>query len=245
MEATHRQAKAARLEDERALNNARETAVIAKLFHGLDPASCPRCETPVSADRRAGETSDHRCAVCASRLTDDDDATADVITEREEALKASRAAEAQSLRALEAQERLLGVLTADLQARERELTEARAAREVGERAALEAVVARSEGALAVLAQAVAPRGAEERDPTLIVLDALHAELDERLQAASRGLLTTLGEEIAELARRFGMRTVTAVTLDRAARMGITKGGVAAGTFSRQSPGENSGCVWRP
>ena len=237
VEAAHRQSKAGRLEDERALNNARETAVVAKLFHGLDPTNCPRCETPVGADRRAGETSDHRCAVCASRLTDDDDATADVMAEREEALKASRAAEAQSLHALEAQERRVGALTVELQARERELTEARAAREVGERAALEAVVARSEGALAVLMQAVAPRGTAEPDPTLIVLDALHAELDERLQAASRGLLDTLGEEIAELARRFGMEWVTAVTLNRAAQMVITKGGVAAGTFSRQSPGE--------
>lgn len=238
LEAAHRQSKAARLEDERALNNARETAVVAKLFHGLDPTNCPRCETPVGADRRAGETSDHRCAVCASRLTDDDDATADIIAEREEALKASRAAEAESLRALEDQERRVGALTADLQARERELTEARAAREVGERAALEAVVARSEGALAVLTQAVAPNGTtEEPDPTLTVLDALHAELDERLQAAARGLLETLGQEIAELARRFGMHSVTAVTLNRAARMDITKGGVAAGSFSRQSPGE--------
>ena len=176
--------------------------------------------------------------MCASRLTDDDDATADVIAEREEALKASRAAEAESLRALEDTERRVGALTADLQARERELTEARAAREVGERAALEPVVARSEGALAVLTQAVAPSGTtEEPDPTLTVLDALHAELDERLQAAARGLLETLGQEIAELARRFGMHSVTAVTLNRAARMDITKGGVAAGSFSRQSPGE--------
>ncbi len=156
-EAAHRQSKTARLEDERALNTARETAIVAKLFHGLDPTNCPRCETPVGADRRAGEISDHRCAVCASRLTDDDDATADVIAEREEALAASRAAKAESLRALEDQERRVGALTAELEARERELTEARAAREVGERAALEAVVARSEGALAVLTQAVEPR----------------------------------------------------------------------------------------
>ena len=237
LEAAHRQSKAARLEDERALNSARETAVVARLFHGLDPTNCPRCETPVGADRRAGEISEHRCAVCASRLTDEDDATADVIAEREETLKASRAAEAESLRALEDQERRVGALTADLQVRERELIEARAAREVGERAALEAVVARSEGALAVLTQAVAPRGTTEPDPPLTVLDALHAELDERLQAAARGLLETLGQEIAELARRFGMQSVTAVTLNRAARMDITKAGIAAGSFSRQSPGE--------
>ena len=237
LEAAHRQSKAARLEDERALNSARETAVVARLFHGLDPTNCPRCETPVGADRRAGETSEHRCAVCASRLTDEDDATADVIAEREETLKASRAAEAESLHALEDQERRVGALTADLQVRERELIEARAAREVGERAALEAVVARSEGALAVLTQAVAPRGTTGPDPPLTVLDALHAELDERLQAAARGLLETLGQEIAELARRFGMQSVTAVTLNRAARMDITKAGIAAGSFSRQSPGE--------
>jgi hypothetical protein len=237
VEAAHRQSKAARLEDERALNNARETAIVAKLFHGLDPTNCPRCETPVGADRRAGETSDHRCAVCASRLTDDDDATADVLAEREEALAASRAAEAEALLALEDQERRVGALTAELEARERELTDARAAREVGERAALEAVVVRSESALAVLTQAVEPRAVAASDSTLPILDALYAELDERLQAAARGLLATLGQEIAELARRFGMRSVTAVTLNRAARMDITKGGVAAGSFSRQSPGE--------
>jgi hypothetical protein len=232
----HLQAMAGRQIDEQALNNAHETAVATRLFHGLDPASCPRCETPVDSDRRAQEAAEHRCAVCAAPLTEDDnDAAADLIAEREQTLAASRAAEDDARRALEATEDEMSRLTRDLEAADTDLREAHAAREVGERATLETAIARAEGALAVLE--IRDDQPPESDQTLVVLDALDGELDERLQTTARGLLDTLGQDIAELARRFGIQSVTAVTLNRAAAMRIQKGGVAAGSFSSQSPGE--------
>ncbi len=70
---TYSQATAARQEDERALNNLRETEVAARLFHGLDPANCPRLRTPVAGERRTREVSEHVCAVCSTPLVTDED----------------------------------------------------------------------------------------------------------------------------------------------------------------------------
>ncbi len=64
----YRRARAARQADEKALNDHRESALAWALFHGLDPATCPRCETPVAAERKAREAEQHQCAVCTAPL---------------------------------------------------------------------------------------------------------------------------------------------------------------------------------
>jgi hypothetical protein len=233
--ALYRQARAARQHDERALNDYRESVVARALFHGLDPAACPRCEMPVAAERKAREAEDHACAVCAQPIAGDDDAEAAREAEAElaAALEASSRAEAAALEALERAEEEIAGLSERLEAAEVELREARDAASTDERASLELAVARAEGALAVL-----PRDDPVPvDPTDAVLDALVRELEADLVEASEELFDELGDEIAALARDFGIESVTEIRINRAAALRIVKGGTDAGGFSAQSPGE--------
>jgi hypothetical protein len=234
----YRQARAARQHDERALNDHRESAVARALFHGLDPAACPRCETPVAAERKAREADSHACAVCAQPVLAevDHEAAREAQSELADALAASSRAEAAALEAFERAEAEVADLTGRLEVAEAELRSARAAAETDERASWELAVARAEGALAVLPEDD-PVPVDLADPADAVLDALADELEADLVEASQELFDELGQEIAALAREFGIESVTAVTINRAATLKVFKGGTDAGPFSAQSPGE--------
>jgi hypothetical protein len=235
----HDQATADRQQDQRTLNTVREDFVAARLFHGLDPTSCPRCEAPVGSDRRIRENSDHVCAVCTAPLVgeEDQEAREELIAEREHALEASRAAEDAARAALDDASAEVAQIGTQLQEAEAALTAARAARETGERARLETDIARAEGALAVLSEAEQPMQPVEPDLTLVVLDALADELDKEMRESSADLLQELGEEIAQLARDFGIAAVSGVKVDLRAALRIEKGGAGPTAFSAQSPGE--------
>jgi hypothetical protein len=239
-----RLAKAARQADDRALTSQRETVVATQLFHGLNPSSCPRCEAPVTEGRRVREDADHVCAVCTTPLLGDEDEAADLIAERQDALTASTAAETAALAALERAETEVNDLTAQLAAAQAELAAAEAARQVGDRARLELEVARAEGALAVLAEAD-PRslddseedtGGPQGERLLAVLEALVVELEQEQAAESEDLIEAVGDEIAELARTFGMTAVTGAKIRLNGTMLVDKGGVTGQTFSSQSAG---------
>jgi hypothetical protein len=230
----YRQARRARQHDERALNDHRESAVAQALFHGLDPAVCPRCEAPVAPERKAREAESHACAVCAQLVAAaDDEAAQEAEAELAAALEASSQAEAAALEALERAEAETATIVGLLKAAEVELREARDAAETDERVSLELAVARTEGALAVLPDD-GTMAVDSADP---VLDALATELEADLVEASRELFDELGEEIARLARDFGIGSVTEVRINRAAALKIFKGGTDTGGFSAQSPGE--------
>ncbi|WP_327425781.1 hypothetical protein [Streptomyces sp. NBC_01236] len=79
----HRQAKGQRQRDEKLLNDVRESAIARRLFHGLDPTTCPRCDQDIAADRRQLEREAHSCAVCA-RPVEGDETPEDVLAEAEE-----------------------------------------------------------------------------------------------------------------------------------------------------------------
>lgn len=239
-----RLAKAARQADERALASERETVVATQLFHGLNPSSCPRCEAPVTEGRRAREDADHVCAVCTTPLTGDEDEAADLIAERQAALTASASAETGAIAALEQAESEVGDLTAQLEAAQAQLAAAEAARQVGDRARLELEVARAEGALTVLAEADPGADDGSKDDVgglqgerlLAVLEALMTELDHEQAAESADLIDEVGQEIAELARNFGMEAVTGARIRLNGTMSIDKGGVTGQTFGNQSAG---------
>lgn len=235
-DALYRQAKGARQYDERALNDHRESAVARALFHGLDPAACPRCETPVEAERKAREASAHQCAVCASPVAADDDqgAAAEAEAELAGALTASREAEAVAMHAFQDAEIEVSGLTERVEAADADLRAARDAAATDERSAFVLALARAEGALSVLPAEQAPVA---DDPAADVLAALAVELEGDLRDASKDLFEALGEEIAALAHEFGIESVTAVSVDRRAALKIEKGGADAGGFSAQSPGE--------
>ena len=61
------QAKAARREVTRRkkqLTALTEAAIAARLFQGLDPTTCPRCQVAIEADRKQAEFDTHSCALC-------------------------------------------------------------------------------------------------------------------------------------------------------------------------------------
>lgn len=239
-----RLAKAARHADERALTTERETVVATLLFHGLNPSSCPRCEAPVTEGRRAREDADHLCAVCTTPLVGDEDDAADLIAERQAALAASTAAETAALAAWEQAEARVSDLTGQLKDAQVHLDAAEAARQVSDRLRLELDVARAEGALAVLAEAGArtdddlheDTGGLRADQLLAVLDALVTELEQEQAAEAADLIDAVGDEIAELARAFGMGAVTGVKIRLNSHLAIDKGGVTGQSFGSQSAG---------
>ncbi|WP_173141596.1 hypothetical protein [Kibdelosporangium persicum] len=239
-DALHRQAKTNRQADERRLNNLRESAVARRLFHGLDPQSCPRCETPVTEERRSAETDSHRCAVCTSLISvDNSEEDDELVDELSSVLEASRQAEREAQRELSEANSIVEKLAAELTAAEVELRDAQQATIAAERFKLEQDIARAEGALEVLqppSTQATPDGSGN-DAEQRVLSSLADVLEADLRAASVGLFAELGPEIAEIAKRFGIASVQDIKVDRRAALRISKGGAKPDWFSNQSPGE--------
>ncbi len=96
----YREVRRIRQLDEKALNDIRESEVARLLFHGLNPSVCPRCETPISGDRRQAERDVHRCAVCTTEVTGAEDEHEAVEAEARERVEGSKAAEKASKQAL-------------------------------------------------------------------------------------------------------------------------------------------------
>lgn len=230
-------ARESRIDDQRRLLRIKESAVAGALFHGLNPASCPRCELSIDTGRRDRERDAHECAVCARPIAAGEE-------------DQSRAEEEQAAGALEASEKAerafaasVEKLSGELAAAQRHLDEvdsrlkaAEAAHRVADRAAAELAVAAAEGtvrALEPVSQALAPR----ESPDLRVLQALDQMLANDSRDAGRSLFAELNEEVADLARGFGMDELEAVDIRANATMGVQKGGGARSTFIAQSAGE--------
>ena len=63
-----------------------EAAIAKRLFHGLNPTTCPRCSTAIGSDRRVTERVEHLCAVCNRTLSFDHDDVIDIAeTDHEDA----------------------------------------------------------------------------------------------------------------------------------------------------------------
>jgi hypothetical protein len=234
--ATLQQATQNRIADERRVHSLKETAVAGALFHGLDPAACPRCETVIDADRRASEVSNHQCSVCRTtiQIDDSEDAAAEL-----EAAEAALAASVQAASALKekAEQTKVAMATAKtkLEAAEARLAQAETSRHVDALMQAEIAVATAKGALEALGPEVAAPA--ELPPEERVLTALVDLLNTDKVTSWQSLAPELDHEIAELARRFGIGELERVSIKRNANMDIFKGGGAKGPFGRQSAGE--------
>ncbi len=147
----YRSARSQRQADQKALNNVTESEVARLLFHGLDPSACPRCETPITTQRRRDELTGHRCSVCTAEVAGkpgEDDG--EVVAEAQARLEASKAAENQARQELEAAEGTLSQLTARLDETQQQLRADTTSDAVRQLRNAELEVARREGALAML-----------------------------------------------------------------------------------------------
>lgn len=233
----YRGARRARQVDEKALNDVRESEVARLLFHGLNPSACPRCEAPISGDRRQAERDVHRCAVCTSEVvTGAENENQAAEAEALERVAGSKAAEKASKEALGTAEAALERLAAELKTVQAKLRTAGSAKESRDRIAAEIEVARWEGALQVLPKLPDP-SPDDQEVTLTVLKAASKVLDEESKDAASQLFADLNAEIVDLAHQFGMTALENVEINRAAQLKVIKGGGAEKSFGDQSPSE--------
>ncbi|GIJ46998.1 hypothetical protein Val02_38840 [Virgisporangium aliadipatigenens] len=229
--------KRQRQHDEMRLADLREHDAARQLFYALDPAACPRCEAPVTDERRAAEKRHATCAVCARPLGARDHAD-DQEVEREAhyRLTASRDAEKLARDNADDHVRRAARLRDALADAERRLTDADGAARMAARSDLAREVARWEGSVAALDSTAIP-GAPTHPTEQSVLDAAIDALEAGRNAASERLFDELDRRIADLARRFGFRDLERVQIDKQARLKVFKTGGPVENFSGQSPGE--------
>jgi energy-coupling factor transporter ATP-binding protein EcfA2 len=247
--AAARAARDARLEEERTALAGQEEVLARRFFHSLNPTICPRCDVPIDEQRHTAELERHTCAVCNHSI----DFTVDVSPDECEApeVDASRS-NLEALREAEttAQEALkdIDALIADA---EKAVNKRRSAFEVvstsyrgaSQQRDLELQLARIEGALTERRQVAATASGSDGSSTqrldreITILEAASSLALARMGEVQQALFSEVDNEIVDLARRFGMKNVEAVAIDRSARLRVTKGGGTITWFSSLSRGE--------
>ena len=233
-------ARQARLQDDRALRGASESAAARTLFAALDPHACPRCEASIGQERHEREAQHHQCAVCAAPLNvadiDDEDREA-LLAGIRRRLSASRAAERAAADAVQEAERDLA--RAEAIAGE---AAASAGHEQGQAdyladlRAAENDVARLKGALQVVSELGNTEPVD--DEAERILAAAKTILGKLARDATRDLFAELNDEIVALAQRLGITNLKSVSLDLAGRVNALKSDNTRPTpFNQLGPGE--------
>ncbi|WP_432079342.1 hypothetical protein [Streptomyces sp. YPW6] len=233
----HRRARSQRQQDTKMLNDVTESATARRLFHGLDPRACPRCDQAIEEERRLRESATHACAVCARPVEGDDETPEDVITEAKTRLSASEAAEQAARDALGPAEEDLARVTEELAAVQERLRRAQTASQLPARLAAQEAVLRLEGALDFLPKPRPTAAAPAETAAVDILAAGAKILEDDSKDAAAALFGALNAEIAELGRRFGIVSLESVEIDRSARLKVTKDGGIEDRFGKQSAGE--------
>lgn len=252
-----RDAKAAQqraTRDRKRLTDITEAALARRLFHGLDPARCPRCSTDIGPERREAEKTTHACAVCDRELDLElDVGIEDLPVDADDAdeLPSSESFEqlVVELEAVAAEERRRAT---DLAGRVASLAEQLVAAErrvdgysslgaqVAERRALETKVAALEAVIAELEQLTGespqPPGPAVDSTIVEILQAALNEAKERRGVGFSEVSTEVNAAILDLARRFGFATLEEANLNLGAQLRLKKGGTST-SFSHQTPGE--------
>lgn len=230
------EAQLARVADEKALNGLRESKAASALFHGLNPQFCPRCEIPISAQRRSREHDDHHCAVCDTTLhVDDEDDYAERETQAIEALAATRAAETALDAAKNKSQAELSTAQDDLNSVDERLAQAQGVRQMTERIEAEHELAAATAVVEAL-QAMTPEDAEP-PMSVVVLNAASEILKDEIAQVSATLYSDLSDATRDLALVFGIGELEDIKIKSNGNMDVTKGGGARSSFSSQSPGE--------
>lgn len=252
-----RHAKAAKREAtrrKRQLTDLTESAIAAKVFQGLDPINCPRCQVAIEADRKQAEVDTHLCAVCnrsmeLDRLMGSDTAHADseddgpLTAEELKKLvaRAGEAAEKEFALVEELKEQAdeeaqqLAIAKSRVDAHASHLAQVQYRRELETRVAtLEAVIAEMGILARTTTEPTSPDTSAEDQ--IEILSAATNEARKRVKDKSADVVEQIDQAILDLARRFGLENLQTVHLDLAARLKLMKGGVAS-WFSRQTPGE--------
>ncbi|MET3952843.1 hypothetical protein [Arthrobacter sp. UYEF36] len=238
---------------------ATEDMLARKFFNGMQPAQCPRCASRVTEEHRRAEHDEHECSLChadldlaalddqvmvaadvsaedreqlTSQVTDidvgdDDDADAiDVLAALEQVLAAAEQSahtvESDLVSAEEAEQNAASSATA--------AQEGLAATEQRQQAKID--LAHAQGALESLGiQSAEDHGNDENDLVGAVLRAAKPIVDKWLKADQDPILDLISQEIARLAREFGIDNLEHVALKGNANMRVWTGGAEDGYAS--------------
>lgn len=228
---------AAVLAEHQRLVDQQESAHARRFFHTLNPTMCPRCDTPITTERRNDAAAHSACAVCTTELNIEDDESeetddvetqlADASTERDRAAEELAGLEA-AVTSLE-ERRISSRADADQLAAQRSVESDRRGLEI-ERAVLEGRLRERTAILDGVA------GDEPENHDLAVVTAAEKEAEERLVAAAGTLFDDLNAEIVRLGHRFGIEALETATLKRNGQLSLRKGGENT-SFGRVTPGE--------
>ncbi|MGW3933610.1 hypothetical protein ACWECC_36870 [Streptomyces microflavus] len=233
----HRRARKQRQRDAKILNDVTESATARLLFHGLDPKACPRCDQEIAEDRKSQERDAHACAVCSRPVAGEDETPEEITAEANQRLSEAISAETEAHDALQEAEAALTRLTHDLTIVEDRLRSARSVTQLPERLLAQEAVLRLEGALSVFPQLPAVTDDPVEATTIKVLGAGTQVLEDDSKSAASVLFQEVNAEILELGHRFGITSLEAVEIDRAARLRVVKDGGVKDWFGKQSAGE--------
>ena len=205
---------------QRALRNIVEREAAGRFFRALEPKACPRCATPIDAERREEEHDHGVCSVCDREAHYEPDPTASA--RAEEQVASTQDAVTSATQALaDAEAELAGVIT-EQGTVETLVATLSADDALARRADQQAVVFRLEGRLAERADT--ERDIQEVTPTDVtqaVLDAAKAEADRRV-GQTKELFAELNGEILDLGQKFGIAALTETKLDRGAHLPVVK-----------------------
>ncbi|MFT7835712.1 hypothetical protein Q5530_06150 [Saccharothrix sp. BKS2] len=220
-----RDARDARIRAEQAKLDATETWHARRVLGRLDPTCCPRCEEPLTADRRSQERDDAACAVCTRPLPEVDPEVAEaLLNQLDENVTNATQAETDLLPGH--QKAVRGAEQADTayEAARRHLRETLTAGHPLTRLhQLELTAAGLRGKLSATAPA-------QTAPALggstigAVLAAVHGEVRAVVDQAAKQILPEMDTEIVTLCERFGVQNLDSVRLTRAGQVNAVKDG---------------------
>ncbi|MFM9812909.1 hypothetical protein ACKI16_30910 [Streptomyces scabiei] len=231
-----RRARTERQQAAKLLNDVTESSTARLLFHGLNPASCPRCDQEIDDARRQQEQHARTCAVCAREVTGDDEEPQEVAAEAQERLQASTTVEAAAKDELERTEAIVDRLTHELETAQQQLRRAQSAADLPARLAAQENVLRLEGALSVFREPEGPATDAAEAKTIKILAAAADLLEKDSKMAAETLFEEVNKEIADLATLFGVPSLKSVSIDRGARLKIYPVGSKQEWFKDQTAG---------
>ncbi|WP_415940101.1 hypothetical protein [Streptomyces sp. 039-1] len=218
-------ATAARISAEQTQLDAQETWQARRVLGRLNPTCCPRCEEPVSAERRAAERDKAACAVCTRPLPEVAEDVAEAVIEQL-AADIATAQEAETAAAtLHATVKASAdaALTAHQQATEAVRSALATSPTQLRLRELELKAADLKGRLA--ATGTPPPSAPETPGTPDVLGTVHQLVEATVKASADYLFPTMDTEIVNLSDQFGVQHLNSVALKRNGNVNPVKEGV--------------------
>lgn len=231
------EAQSAYDEDRRNLQAHIDAEAAGEVFRRLDPTICPRCETPITEQRRQRERYGHQCCVCGDPISSNTDSA--VARQRlDEELRASRTARDAAKRSRDDCDRLLQETrdqSAGMDSKEEALLAKLA--ELEPRRKIETEIAVLEARLAE--SSFDPEGESSRADSqadFAIAKAIVAETDERVKAVQDDVLEDVSKRITSYARRFGIANLESAELKGNGHLPLRKGGVDT-SYSKCTEGE--------